>query len=91
MGMGKGMGRGGGMGGRGMGRGGRMGMGRGMGGRQVAPSSQAPFGDVPMTSPPISRQQELSFLESQMRDLQRELERVKKRLAELSESSPRER
>jgi len=84
-GMGRGMGRGGGMG-RGMGRGGGMGRGMGAGGFPAEPLAQAPFGGVPMESPPMSRQQEISLLESQVESLQRELERVRKRLGELRES-----
>jgi len=85
MGMGRGMGRGGGMG-RGMGRGGGMGRGMATGGRQSAPPAQVPFGEIAMGSPPMSREQEMSILESQMENLQLELERVRRRLSELGES-----
>ncbi len=70
----------------GMGRGGGMGRGMGAGGFPAEPLAQAPFGGVPMESPPMSRQQEISLLESQVESLQRELERVRKRLGELRES-----
>jgi len=79
---GKGMGPGMGMGG-GMGRGRRMGMGRGMWGAQMMPFPQVTMSGSSMPPPPISREQEISLLEGQMRELQRQLEQISRKLEEL--------
>jgi predicted Fe-Mo cluster-binding NifX family protein len=72
--------------GRGMGRGRGMGMGREMWGRQAAPFSQAPLA-MPSAPVPMSREQEITLLEEQMKGLQQQLEQIKRRLGELKGSS----
>jgi len=72
-GMGPGMGRGFGMG---------MGRGRGMGRFSSTPYYQTPA-SPDMQAPPLSREQEISMLESQMDMLQQQLNLIKKRLEEL--------
>ena len=95
MGGGIGMGRGGGRG-MGMGRGGGRGGGRGMGGgRQQAmgfPLQQFPtgFSAVPTQSAPISREQELSLLEDQMKSLQQQLDQTRRRLEELGKTEQKD-
>ena len=92
---GLGMGRGGGRG-MGMGRGGGRGGGRGMGGgRQQAmgfPLQQFPtgFSAVPTQSAPISREQELSLLEDQMKSLQQQLDQTRRRLEELGKTEQKD-
>lgn len=65
----------------GMGRGMGVGRGRGMGGFLTAPFHQAST-----STTPISREQEVSTLAEQVRSLQQEIERIKKRLDELKGS-----
>lgn len=77
MGFGRGMGMGG--GGRGMG----MGRGRGMG--MTAPYPQPPYFPPGGPMPAMPREQEIQMLESQRNYLQGELERIKKRIAELKQ------
>lgn len=77
MGFGRGMGMSG--GGRGMG----MGRGRGMG--MTAPYPQPPYFPPIAPMPAMPREQEIQMLESQRNYLQGELERIKKRIAELKQ------
>ncbi|MEM2904779.1 MAG: NifB/NifX family molybdenum-iron cluster-binding protein [Candidatus Bathyarchaeia archaeon] len=81
---GMGTGAGTGMGG-GMRRSRGMGTGRGMWALQPTPFPQAPV-SAPATPPPMSREQEASLLESQMRSLQQQLDQIKRRLEELKGS-----
>jgi hypothetical protein len=78
-----GMGMGGG-GGRGMGMGRGMGTGRGMGSytTQTYPTTPAA---PPMSTPQMTKEQEVQMLGNQMRLLQDQLDQVKKRLKELAE------
>jgi len=69
----------------GMGRGFGMGMGRGMGRFSSTPYYQTPA-SPDMQAPPLSREQEISMLESQMDTLQQQLNLIKKRLEELKSS-----
>ena len=84
--MGSGMGGGYGMG---MGRGGGRGMGRGMGRgywQATGPfAPQAPVGTVaaPPTPLQMSKEQEIQMLENQMKDVQKQLDQIRKRLKEL--------
>jgi predicted Fe-Mo cluster-binding NifX family protein len=80
LGMGPATGAGMGMGG-GMRRG--MGMGRGRGMGMTGPYPQPPYFPQMGPSPTMSREQEIQMLESQSSYLQGELERIKKRIAEL--------
>ena len=86
--MGFGMGGGYGMG-MGMGRGGGRGMGRGMGrGYRQATVPFAPQAPVsppvtPPTLPQMSKEQEIQMLENQMKDVQKQLDQIRKRLKEL--------
>jgi len=92
---GLGMGRGGGRG-MGMERGGGRGGGRGTGGgrRQAmgVPPQQFPtsFPPVPTQSVPISREQELSLLEDQMKSLQKQLDQTRRRLEELGKTEQKD-
>ncbi|MGQ9514490.1 MAG: NifB/NifX family molybdenum-iron cluster-binding protein [Thermoproteota archaeon] len=72
--------------GRGMRRGRWMDMGRGMWGRQMTsfPQGQA---FMPLMPTPMSREQEISLLEEQMRGLQQQLDQIKRRIGELKGSS----
>jgi predicted Fe-Mo cluster-binding NifX family protein len=80
LGMGPAAGAGMGMGG-GMRRG--MGMGRGRGVGMTSPYAQPPYFPQVGPTPTMSREQEIQMLESQSSYLQGELERIKKRIAEL--------
>ena len=86
--MGFGMGGGYGMG-MGMGRGGGHGMGRGMGrGYRQATGSFAPQAPIstpvmPPIPPQMSKEQEIQMLENQMKDVQKQLDQIRKRLKEL--------
>ena len=65
-----------------------MGMGRGMG-RDMRGFPATPFPQTPVSpaSPPVSRDQEISLLEDQMRSLRQQLEQIRKRLDELKGSA----
>jgi predicted Fe-Mo cluster-binding NifX family protein len=72
----------------GLGRGSRMGMGGGGGTGRFSPT---PYSQIPvspyMQAQPMSREQEVSMLESQMDMLQHQLNLIRKRLEELKGSS----
>jgi len=80
--MGSGMGGGYGMG---MGRGGGRGMGRGYWQATGPFAPQAPVGTsaTPPTSLQMSKEQEIQMLENQMKDVQKQLDQIRKRLKEL--------
>jgi predicted Fe-Mo cluster-binding NifX family protein len=67
--------------GKGMGPG--MGMGGGTWGSQATPLPQAAVSGPSMPPAPISREQEISLLEVQKRELQRQLEQIRRKLGEL--------
>jgi predicted Fe-Mo cluster-binding NifX family protein len=72
--------------GRGMGRGRGMGIGRGLQGPPAMAPPPPPTGKPPSPQP-VSTNQEISMLESQIGELQQRLEQVKRRLEELRNSS----